>query len=251
MEWDSQHYKEHAKAQIETGRVLLEKVEWNPRWRVLDLGCGEGTITRMIAKHVLQGEVIGLDPARNMIEEAKHSFGDVPNLHFVVGTAEEFHFDRPFDLITSFNALHWIKDHIPVFRSLTQALKVGGKILFVMVSFGNEQVLEVMMRPRWRAYFDRTDARYTRHNVEEYRELCNLFGFSIRRLEVAPRIHPFATREELTEAFMTWVPYQAELPREQAYEIAQEMAENVDRAQGGQRPIPLVNRMLFVEAEKR
>ena len=60
---------------------FLETTPLSPSYRVLDLGCGSGDFTRVIADLVPDGEVIGLDPQPSLLAEARACAG--PNQSFV------------------------------------------------------------------------------------------------------------------------------------------------------------------------
>ncbi|MEG5033921.1 class I SAM-dependent methyltransferase [Microcoleus sp. AT3-D2] len=52
-----------------------------------------------------------------------------PNVEFQLGDARSLEFEKTFDVIVSFAALHYIHDHIPVLTRFKEALKPSGKIL--------------------------------------------------------------------------------------------------------------------------
>jgi len=55
---------------------------------VLDIGCGNGHITREIAKRA--GKVIGIDISPEMLEQARRLYEDVDNLQFLSASADNF-----------------------------------------------------------------------------------------------------------------------------------------------------------------
>ncbi len=75
---------------------------------ILDLGCGSGAVTYLCHRLLPDAEIVGLDPAPKMIEQARSRLGRAPNVSFVEGTASDlsdFATGR-FDAVVSNFALH-------------------------------------------------------------------------------------------------------------------------------------------------
>jgi trans-aconitate 2-methyltransferase len=103
--------------------------------RVLDISCGDGRITAEIARRLGSGSVLGIEPSTRMIDFAKAHFADhtYPNLAFAVGDATALPFRREFDLVVSFNALHWVRDQNAALRGIREALKPTGRAFLEFV----------------------------------------------------------------------------------------------------------------------
>lgn len=108
--------------------------------RVLDIGCGTGTVTLDIARqldHLGGGaKVIGIDAAAKMIEKAQDKLDGHSNVDFVVAAAENLDYpDNSFDSIISTFFFHHI-DYTLKCQTLTniyRILKEGGKAIIVDV----------------------------------------------------------------------------------------------------------------------
>jgi ubiquinone/menaquinone biosynthesis C-methylase UbiE len=105
--------------------------------RVLDLGCGTGTLTRMIAdKLPATSEVIGIDAAEKMIEVANRKKGPRDNLLFEAALAEELPFeDESFDRAVSTFFFHHIHKELKakVLQEMWRVLRPGGLAIIVDV----------------------------------------------------------------------------------------------------------------------
>jgi len=112
-------------------RRLLEYADPKPGMRVLDLACGTGDVTWMIAERIGdQGEVIGSDINAAMMElaEPKRPEG-TDNVRFVQNDAGELPFeDNSFDLVTISYAGRGFPDWPAVVRECFRVLKPGGVI---------------------------------------------------------------------------------------------------------------------------
>src|SRR5205807_9738137 len=88
--------------------------------------------------------VAGVDPSRDMISFARSHFGraTLPNLRFEVADARRLPFKNEFDLVVSFNALHWIPEQQTALSSIRSTLVSGGKAQLRLVSKGARKSLE-------------------------------------------------------------------------------------------------------------
>ena len=88
------------------------------RSRLLDIGCGPGTIAIPLADHFAQ--VTALDPSAPMIEVGKAAdAGRHPNIAWVQSRAEDFESAAGFDLVTAGTSIHW-PDHAVLFPKLAK-----------------------------------------------------------------------------------------------------------------------------------
>jgi len=128
--WTPEQYERFKDERAQPFRDLLALIEHRPRMRVADLGCGTGELTRTLHEHLAAEETIGIDSSETMLLKSS-AFGDTM-LHFRQGTIEAFVTDRPFDLVFSNAALHWIPDHEALFRRLTGFVSHDGQLAVQM-----------------------------------------------------------------------------------------------------------------------
>ena len=102
-----------------------------PGLRVLDFGCGPGTISAGLAKAVAPGELHGVDMEASQVELAKavaNSYG-IENAFFHVGDVTELEFpDGHFDVAHCHNVLMHVPDTQAVLAEILRVLKPGGII---------------------------------------------------------------------------------------------------------------------------
>ena len=98
--------------------------------RLLDAGCGPGTITAGLARALSAGEVIGLDAASEVLDHARAHTSEegVDNVTFVAGNIYALDFaDAEFDVVYANQLLQHLTD--PVERSARSGvLKRGGML---------------------------------------------------------------------------------------------------------------------------
>jgi len=100
-----------------------------PSMRVLDVGCGPGTITADLAALVPQGHVTGLERAGDVLEKARALAAErgIANIEFVVGDANALDFpDDSFDVVFCHQVLQHVKDPVGILREMRRVAKTGG-----------------------------------------------------------------------------------------------------------------------------
>ena len=111
--------------------AVIERAAPRAGERVLDVGCGCGTTSLVIAGRVAPGgSVLGVDISAPMIEEARGRAGGAP-VTFEVADAAERRFAPDFDLLFSRFGVMFFADPAAAFRNLRTALAPGGRMVFV------------------------------------------------------------------------------------------------------------------------
>jgi trans-aconitate 2-methyltransferase len=219
-EWHASDYfrqsgLQQAMAEEQLGRLTLKGGE-----RILDVGCGDGKITAAIAARVPRGSVLGVDPSRDMIAFASSRFGPPghANLRFEVADARRLPYRDEFDLVVSFNALHWVPEQDAALGSIRAALKPGGRALLQLVPSGRRACLEdvieeVRHRARWTGSFAGLRRPYAHFTPEEYRALAERSAFRVFRLHVEDKAWDFETRGAFVAfCLATFVEWTQRLP---------------------------------------
>lgn len=130
MTWDPTQYERFKNERAQPFLDLASLIERRPRMRIADLGCGTGELTRELHERLAAEETIGIDSSETMLLKSA-SFGS-DMLRFERGDIEAFVADRPFDLIFSNAALHWIPDHEHLFAKLVALLSPHGQLAIQM-----------------------------------------------------------------------------------------------------------------------
>jgi len=107
--------------------ALLARAAPRPGERVLDVGCGCGTTSMMLAERV-GGSVVGVDISAPMLAEARRR---APALTFLEADAATHRFDTSFDLLFSRFGVMFFDDPPAAFGNLRAAIAPGGRMVFV------------------------------------------------------------------------------------------------------------------------
>lgn len=118
------------------GRDVLDLLDPQPGQSILDLGCGTGHLTQLIADS--GAKVLGIDASEEMIEQARTNH---PTIDFRVADGAQFRSDTPFDAIFSNAALHWIEDAEGCVACMAENLKEGGRLVAEFGGKGNIETI--------------------------------------------------------------------------------------------------------------
>ncbi|EEA26653.1 hypothetical protein TMatcc_005070 [Talaromyces marneffei ATCC 18224] len=100
-----------------------------PDMKVLDIGCGPGTITVDLASYVPRGYITGLESAEGVLTQARALAEEkgVKNIDFVVGDANGLAYeDQSFDVVICHQVLQHVRDPIGILKEMYRVAKVGG-----------------------------------------------------------------------------------------------------------------------------
>jgi trans-aconitate 2-methyltransferase len=215
-EWNAPEYSRINSLQEWMADEQLKHVQLTGSERVLDVGCGDGKVTAKIAARLPQGSIVGVDPSHSMIAYATEHHGPphAANARFEVGDARLLGFTAEFDLVVSFNALHWVLDQQAALSSIRAALKPGGRALLRMVSKGDRQSIEAVVdetrgEAPWSSCFGGFRAPFVHFTPDEYRALATKCGLAVENIKVEDRAWDFQTRDAFTAwsraGFIAWL----------------------------------------------
>jgi ubiquinone/menaquinone biosynthesis C-methylase UbiE len=140
-QWASQGRGEEMEAHhTSIARQTIAQMALRPGDRVLDLGCGAGWATRLLARAVEGGPgmAVGQDISDEMIARARAASVDIDNVLFAVGAADEIPWrDEYFEKVLSIESFYYYPDQEAVLRELNRVLVPGGT-LFILINLYKE-----------------------------------------------------------------------------------------------------------------
>lgn len=180
QQWNPSQYAEQGRFVSELGMPVVELLSPSPGERILDLGCGDGALTRYLMD--IGCDVLGVDASAEMIAAAKARGVDA-----LVVDGQSLNFDEEFNAVFSNAALHWMPDLQQVVTGVWLALKPGGRFV---AEFGAEGNVATIVSALESALADRgqvIESPWQFPNPRWFGQLLETSGFKIRTLEIIPR----------------------------------------------------------------
>lgn len=118
--WNPEDYRYETEFDPSLAKPVFELLEPKAGEKILDLGCGNGALTKELAD--MGCRVVGVDSSPKMVAAAKALGVDARLLD-----GERLHLDEKFDAVMSNAALHWMSDHYAVVRGVWGVLNPSGR----------------------------------------------------------------------------------------------------------------------------
>jgi SAM-dependent methyltransferase len=189
--WDASRYADNGRFVALLANSLLADLDPRPEEHILDLGCGDGYMTRQLAES--GAAVVGVDASEEMVAAAVQR-----GVNAYCMSGEALTFDQQFDAVFSNAALHWMSDQDAVLRGVYRALKPGGRFVAECGGQGNIAAIRVALLAVLLARG--IPAQRIENNCffgpEEYRQRLERHGFLVEGITLTPRPTPLASGME-------------------------------------------------------
>ena len=165
----------------------LALMHLKPGLRVLDLGCGAGWASRLLAQAVgggtQPGQVVGLDVSDEMIRRARANSEGYHNLLFVVGSAQEIPWREDFfDRVLSVESFYYYGDQDGALDEVFRVMAPNGE-LYILINLYKENHYSL----RW---VDGLKVPVQVRSEQEYVDLLKKHGFKDARAVRIPDLTP-------------------------------------------------------------
>lgn len=106
--------------QQSAGIKLIEQIDWQGDENIIDIGCGDGRLTGVMA-NLVSGEVTGVDISAGMIQTASKR---LPQGDFIEGNVETLNLEllNKFDVIYINSVMHWFKKPSETLKNIQQLM---------------------------------------------------------------------------------------------------------------------------------
>lgn len=132
--WDPRQYLRHSDHRTRPFLDLIARVGELPSTKpqIVDLGCGAGNATALLAERWPNAHITGLDNSHDMLAAARDFAiaGEYDNIEFAYADATTWQPPTPVDLLISNALLQWVPGHADRFASWVSGLKPGGSFAF-------------------------------------------------------------------------------------------------------------------------
>ena len=175
--WNSELYDRKHSYVFKYGEELLGLLNPKPGERILDLGSGTGHLTKLISDS--GAEVTGIDSSQEMIDQSRKNYS---SLNFQRMDATNFSFAEKFDAVFSNAVLHWIPEKEKVVKCISEALKLGGRLV---AEFGGKDNIKNIVESL-KKYLHANDYKDNAERINwyfpstgEYASLLEKYGFDV------------------------------------------------------------------------
>lgn len=127
--WDPQQYLKFEDHRLRPALDLMARIRTERPETIVDLGCGTGNITRLLAERWPGARVTGLDSSEPMLAKARAA---APGIAFVAGDFATWRAPTPAGIVYSNAALHWLEGHDALFPRLLAQVAPGGTLAVQM-----------------------------------------------------------------------------------------------------------------------
>jgi len=116
----------------EVTRQMIELMAVGQRDNVIDMGCGVGWATRVLAQRASRGIVLGVDLSDRMIAQAYREYRNPPNALFIVADSAALPCSNGyFNALLSVESIYYYPDMEGAFSEVHRILRPGGKAFFL------------------------------------------------------------------------------------------------------------------------
>jgi trans-aconitate 2-methyltransferase len=176
-DWSATQYLKFEDERARPARDLLARVPVVAAADIVDLGCGPGNSTELLAARYPLARITGVDTSADMLAAARKR---LPSAKFMAGDAASWTPAAPVALIFANAVLQWVPDHLEAVARLMDHLIPGG-VFALQVPDNQMEPSHVAMRETasqgpWAAKFSRPIARDVIPPIEAYYDRLTPFG---------------------------------------------------------------------------
>lgn len=251
--WDPDRYLRFAAQRRQPYEDLVAMVQPKSGMRVVDLGCGPGTLTVDLAERLGAAEILGIDSSDTMLAKAQALATE--SVRFEPGDIATAPLGEGLDLMFSNAALHWLPDHAKLFARLRGALAPRGQ-LAVQMPANFEQPTHTTATelaaeaPYAEALGGRTGGAAV-DSPEDYAVLLHDLGFACQHVRQVIYLHelpgPEAVVEWVEGSMLTW--YAQQLGSALYEPFAEEYRRRLLARLPDRQPLPFTYRRILLWAQ--
>jgi len=180
--WDADRYNTHAHFVSELALPVVDLLNPQEDEKILDLGCGEGTLGLEIVRR--GASVYGVDLSEEMVTQANAN-----GLEAEVMSVTDMPYEKAFDAVFSNAMLHWVREPALAVEHIARALKSGGRFVAEFGGAGNVHHIVEAMRTVFQNYpeYGVFDDFWYFPTPEQYSEILMAYGFEVASIKLISR----------------------------------------------------------------
>lgn len=156
-EWDPSLYLKYGRERTQPAIDLCGRIPCENPGRILDVGCGPGNSTQVLAARFPKAQILGVDASAEMVEAARKAMPEYSFMQYDAG-GDLSGLGGGYDVVFSNACLQWIPGHATLLPRLMKLLGPGG-VLCVQVPLTHWQPVykaleEMLSEGEWAGRFD-------------------------------------------------------------------------------------------------
>ncbi len=208
MPWNPEQYHKFQSERSAPFYDLLKLVEIRQHIKAIDLGCGTGELTRVLADALPESDVTGLDTSSQMLNKAASHM--TSNLRFEQGDLSQL--TGNWDLIFSNAAIQWCEDHEKLIPHFFSKLNPGGQLCIQLPSNHNHishlLIRETAKEEPFKKILNGFERIAPVLTIDQYAKI--LFDLNAKDILVFEKIYPHVLED--SDAVVEWISGTALVP---------------------------------------
>jgi trans-aconitate 2-methyltransferase len=199
MPWNPEIYNKFKNIRYQPFYDLIDFIKPMETMKAIDLGCGTGEQTAILADKFPKANFLGVDSSDEMLEQSKSLETD--NLHFKKATTEEtIESGEKWDLIFSNAALQWSDDHEILFPKLIELVNPKGQFAVQMPvqpeNKLNKILSELVDEEPFKSFLNGFKRDSPVLNIDDYAQI--LFDGGLENLQIMQKVYPIIANDHDT-----------------------------------------------------
>lgn len=176
INWDGEKYTSDFSFVHQYGKSVTELIEAGRNSTVLDLGCGNGALSKALQE---KGYLVkGIDASQELLDIAGRNY---PDIEFIQADATDFSLEHPVDAVFSNAVFHWIdkEKQQNMLQCVSRVLKKNGEFVFEFGGYGNNQLIHEALEKTFLEHSYIYQMPFYFPTIGEYATLLEQTGFKV------------------------------------------------------------------------
>lgn len=212
LNWHAGDYSQNSEVQKLLSFELIDKEQLENK-SIMDIGCGDGAITSYLQKKSKK-KVLGVDLSIDMLNFAKKNY---PECRFIMQDVSTLSIEEKFNVITSFNCLHWVSDLKKALELIYKSLDKSGRFLGLIYPRCEhlwKASENIAVYEKYKQYFSSFTNPYFFYSASNLELFLSEVGFENIKIKVETRTHHFHNDNLFLRYISCWMPHMQVAPPE-------------------------------------
>jgi len=239
MSWNPDQYLKYSNERMRPALDLLARIDAEAPRTVLDLGCGAGNVTALLAQRWPDARIVGVDNSTEMLTKARASTVGDSRRDWIDADLATYAPDAAADVVYSNAALHWQQDHSRLFPRIFDWVAPGGVLAVQMpnqlAAPSHLAIAEVVATQQWR---DRLAVARVQTPVLQTSDYFRLLSPKARTIDawVTEYLHVLPAARDGIHPVVAWIkgttltPYLAALPKDLRPDFMDQISQRISAA---------------------